>query len=53
MRSQNGIMLANSNRERVSTAALVNMLVPDSRLLIPATQQARWLAELLPLPGDR
>jgi hypothetical protein len=53
MRSQNGIMLANSSRVRVSTAALVNMLVPDSRLLLPATRQARWLAEILPMPGDR
>jgi hypothetical protein len=30
--------------------ALVKMLVPDSRVQVPATRQTDWLLKLLPIP---
>jgi hypothetical protein len=50
MRSRDEILLADSNRGPAPVVALVKMLVPDSRVQVPATRQTDWLLNLLPVP---
>ncbi len=50
MRGTNNVLLADSNRGPVPVVALVKMLVPDSRVQVPATRQTDWLLNLLPIP---
>jgi hypothetical protein len=44
------VLLADSNAGSVPVVALVKMLVPDSRVQVPATRQTDWLLNLLPVP---
>jgi hypothetical protein len=53
MRNQNSAILANADRGRISAAALVNLLVPNNRQPVPATEQAEWLMHLLPTSAGK
>ncbi len=53
IRSQNGAMLVNSGRAKVPTAALVNLLIPDHQMTVPAIRQANRLLQMLPTMGER
>jgi hypothetical protein len=50
MRSRDEVLLADSNRGPSPVVALVRMLVPDSRVQVPATRQTDWLLNILPVP---
>jgi hypothetical protein len=43
-------LLRESSGGPIPVVALVQMLVPDSRVLVPATRQTDWLLRMLPLP---
>jgi hypothetical protein len=43
-------LLVDSNRGAVPVVAIIKMLVPDSRVQVPATRQTDWLERLLPVP---
>lgn len=45
-----GTLLMESERPVMPAAYLLNTLSPRSEILIPATAEAKWLLELLPLP---
>ena len=44
------VLLSESSGSAVPVAALVQALVPDSRVQVPATRQTDWLLRALPLP---
>ena len=50
MRSGDEVLLVDSNRGPAPVVALLRMLVPDSRVQVPATRQTDWLLNLLPVP---
>jgi hypothetical protein len=50
MRNRDGVLLADSERGPVPVVAFLKMLVPDSRVQVPATRQTDWLLNLLPIP---
>ena len=50
LRGKDGTILSESTAGPVSMVALVKMLVPDSRVQVPATRQTDWLLKLLPIP---
>jgi hypothetical protein len=50
LRNGEQVLLADSDRGPVPVVALVKMLVPDSRVQVPATRQTDWLLHLLPVP---
>ena len=43
-------LLADSTRGAAPVVAIIQMLVPDSRVQVPATRQTDWLLNLLPVP---
>ena len=49
-RSGNAILLTESSGGALPVTALVQALVPDSRVQVPATRQTDWLLRALPLP---
>jgi hypothetical protein len=49
IRSREGTLLAEVVGAAAPVTALVRMLVPDSRVQVPATRQTDWLLQLLPL----
>jgi hypothetical protein len=50
LRNTQQTLLADGNHGLNPVLALVKMLVPDSRLQVPATRQTDWLLQLLPVP---
>ncbi|HZZ28527.1 MAG TPA: hypothetical protein VFE46_11040 [Pirellulales bacterium] len=50
LRSGEQALLTETNRGAIPVVALVKMLVPDSRLQVPATRQTDWLLPWLPVP---
>jgi hypothetical protein len=51
MRTKEGkVLVQESQRSPVPVVSLVQMLVPDSQVQVPATRQTDWLLRLLPLP---
>lgn len=50
MRSGTETLLADSTRGPAPVVAIIQMLVPDSRVQVPATRQTDWLLNLLPVP---
>ncbi len=50
LRSAEAVLLAESSGGAVPVTALVQALVPESRVQVPATRQTDWLLRALPLP---
>ncbi len=50
LRSADGGLLTESSEGALPVTALVQALVPDSRVQVPATRQTDWLLRALPLP---
>ena len=50
MRSGTETLLSDSTRGAAPVVAIIQMLVPDSRVQVPATRQTDWLLNLLPVP---
>ncbi|HTQ39525.1 MAG TPA: hypothetical protein VMJ32_10880 [Pirellulales bacterium] len=50
IRAGNAMLLAESGGAPVPVVALIKMLVPDSRVQVPATRQTDWLQRMLPVP---
>jgi hypothetical protein len=50
LRGKGSAILSESTAGPAPIVALVKMLVPDSRLQVPATRQTDWLLNMLPIP---